>query len=188
MKNSSMKFRTLVQITLIVIISGTIISCENKTDLPKFEFLSLPSVTGKDFETVLSDSGMVQVIMSSPLMERYDNKDFPYTEFRSGIKVVSFNGKKKPSGSVTAKYAKFTKNDNLWELKDSVVVVDENNVKLETELLYWNQEKDLIYTDKFVKITDSDQIMQGFGLKSDSHLIHRRILKPTGTFYINDEK
>lgn len=188
MKNSSMKFRTLVQIILTVIVSGTIISCETKTELPKFEFLYLPSVTVKDFETVLTDSGMVQIVMTSPLLEEFDNKDLPYREFRLGIKVVLYDGKKIPSGSVTAKYAKNSNSSKLWELKDSVVVIDENNVKLETELLYWNQETDLIYTDRFVKITDADKIMQGFGLESDSHLTRKRIKKPTGTFYINDEE
>ena len=96
--------------------------------------------------------------------------------------------KKDPCGSVTSKYAKYTKTDNLWELRDSVVVINENNDKLETEVLFWNQEKDLIYTDRFVKITNEDQIIQGFGFESDSHLKKRRIKKVSATIYFNDEE
>jgi LPS export ABC transporter protein LptC len=164
------------------------ISCENKTDLPKFEFLTLPSVTVKNFQTVFDDSGKVQLILTAPLMEKYDNKDAPYTEFREGIKAVFWDGKDVPSGSVTSKYAKYTDSDNTWELKDSVVVIDANKVKLETELLNWNQQKDQIYTDRFVKITDGDQVMQGFGFESDSHLQHRRIKQVSATMYIKDEE
>jgi LPS export ABC transporter protein LptC len=104
------------------------------------------------------------------------------------MKAVFYNGKKEPSGSVTAKYAKYTKATNLWELKDSVVVVNENNDKLETEVLNWNQDKDLIYTDRFVKITNPDQIIQGFGFESDSHLQNRRIKKVSATIYMKDEE
>ena len=43
---------------------------------------------------------------------------------------------------MTAKYAKFTDNKDLWELQDSVVAVNEAGEKLETELLFWDQKKD----------------------------------------------
>jgi LPS export ABC transporter protein LptC len=88
---------------------------------------------------------------------------------------------------VTSKYAKNT-NNNLWELRDSVVVINENNEKLETEVLFWNQEKDLIYTDRFVKMTSEDEVMQGIGLETNSHLNPRRILKVTAEIYIKNEK
>jgi len=172
-----------------IFISGMMLSCENKIDLiPKSDLLTLPSLTVKDFETVFSDSGLVQIIMSSPLMEQYDNNDSPYSEFRSGIKVVFYDGKKEPVGSVTSKYAKFTDADKTWELRDSVVVINESNDKLETEVLNWDQVKDYIYTDRFVKITNEDQVIQGFGFESDSHLRNRKIKKVSAKIYFNDEE
>jgi hypothetical protein len=56
----------------------------------------------------------------------------------------------------------------LWELRDSVVAVNEKNERLETELLYWDQTKDLVYTDRFVRITSEDDVVMGIGLKSNS--------------------
>ena len=186
--NKFIKYRTSLLVTTIII-AGLLFSCENKIDLiPKSDLLTLPSLTVKDFETVFTDSGRVQLVMYSPLMEQYDNTGFPYSEFRSGIKVDFYDGRKEPVASVSAKYAKYNKTNNMWELKDSVVVVNESNDKLETEVLYWNQEKDLIYTDRFVKITNEDQIMQGFGFESDSHLKNRRIKKVSATIYFNDEE
>jgi LPS export ABC transporter protein LptC len=101
--------------------------------------------------------------------------------------VDLYNGKENPEAKVTAKYAKCTSN-NLWELRDSVVVLNEKNEKLETELLFWNQEKDHIYTDRFVKLTSEDQLTQGIGFESDSHLINRKILQVTATITLKDEK
>jgi len=183
-----MKFKTPFLITVIVILTVMFLSCENKIDpIPKSDLLTHPSLTVKDFETVFTDSGRKQLEMSSPLLEQYDNIAFPYSEFRSGIKVIFYDGKTEPVASVTAKYAKYTKTNNMWELKDSVVVLNESNDKLETEVLYWNQENNLIYTDRFVKITNEDQITQGFGFESDPQGVKRRIKKISAIIYLKDE-
>lgn len=187
MKSPSSIFRLHYAIATLIVLSILILSCENKIPvIPKAEILTLPSLTGRDIRTVLSDSGRVQLIMTSPLIEKYDKADPPYTDFRHGIKVVFFNSRN-DSVRVTSKYAKCT-NNNLWELRDSVVVINEANEKLETELLFWNQEKDHIYTDRFVKMTSEDQVSQGIGFESDSHLTKRRIFKVTAIIYMPNEK
>jgi LPS export ABC transporter protein LptC len=188
MKRRSSRFRSHNVVFILIVISLVVLSCEKKIPfIPKSDLLTLPSLTARDFRTVLTDSGRIQLIMSSPLMEKYDKADPPISEFRNGIKVVVYNGHDKPVATVTARYAKCTSN-NLWELRDSVVVVNENNEKLETELLFWNQEKDRIYTDRFVKITNEDVISQGIGFESDSHLTRRKILKVTADIYLKDAK
>ncbi|HKK42133.1 MAG TPA: LPS export ABC transporter periplasmic protein LptC [Bacteroidales bacterium] len=176
-------------IALISLIGTLLISCEKRAnEIPKSDLLSMPSLSAKNFETVFTDSGKVQLILSSPLMEQYDNKETPYTEFRKGIKVTLFKGIEDTVGEVTAKYAKYTQKENLWELKDSVVVINKDHDKLETELLYWNEDKDLIYTDRFVKISSTDQIIQGYGFESDTHLEHRKIKKVSATIYLDNEE
>ena len=51
-----------------------------------------------------------------------------------------------------------------------------------------HQNKELIYTDRFVKITTEDQIVQGYGLESDPRLSRRRIKNLSATIYINEEE
>jgi LPS export ABC transporter protein LptC len=121
-------------------------------------------------------------------MEEYSNTESPYYEFKSGIKVIFYDGRKDPAGSVTAKYAKYTKANFLWELRDSVVVINEGNDKLETEILYWDEKKDLIYSDRFVKITNEDQIVMGTGFESDPRLNKRKIKKVSATIYLKEEQ
>jgi LPS export ABC transporter protein LptC len=189
MNHSHMKFRPYLFVSVIFLLSLIVISCENKVDfIPKSDFLSHPSVTAKNFQTIFTDSGKLQLILSAPLMEKYNSGEFPYTEFRFGMVAVYYNGKKVPVGSTTSKYARFNQTENLWILKDSVVVINESGDKLETELLYWDQTKDLIYTDRFVKITNEDQIIMGTGFESDPRLVKRRIKKVTATIYLKNEK
>jgi LPS export ABC transporter protein LptC len=164
------------------------LSCEKKTEKIKdIEILNLPTVTGMNFQSVFDDSGKVQLIMSAPIMESYENTKDPYTEFKSGISILFFEGKKDTIAKATAKYARYTVKKKLWELKDSVVVINESRDKLETEQLFWDQDKDHIYTDRFVKITSQDQEMMGTGFESDSRLTRRKIKNYTGSFYLRDE-
>ena len=177
---------------LLIIISAfsfLIASCEKKIEkIPGLEIQNLPTSTSRQVETILTDSGLVQLIMTAPLIVQYENTDNPYFEFPEGIKVVIYDGKKVPSATVSSSYAKYLQAERLWELRDSVEVIDDKNVKLETELLFWSQDKDLIYTDRFVKLTDGDEIMTGLGFESDSHLRKKVIKKPWAIIYLNEEE
>ncbi|OFY66467.1 MAG: LPS export ABC transporter periplasmic protein LptC [Bacteroidetes bacterium RBG_13_43_22] len=175
---------------LSVIISAAFISYSCETKIAKvegFEILSLPSLTGKDIYTVFTDSGKVQMIMAAPMMETWDNFDSPYTEFRLGMKIYFHDGHKEPAATASAKYAKFVEKENLWELNDSVVIVNESGDKLETEQLFWDRDKNLVFTDRFVKITNEDQTVMGTGFESDPQLTRRRIKNVTATIYLHDE-
>lgn len=172
-----------------IIICVCFSACERKIDtIRKDEVLLLPSITSKNSTTVFTDSGKVQLIMSFDIMESYTNIEEPYSEFRSGIRVSFFEGKDTPAGTVYSKYAKYIDKKKLWELKDSVVVVNESNDKLETEQLFWDQEKDMIYTDRFIKITNEDQTVMGTGFESDHRLTRRKIRNVTATIYLKEEK
>lgn len=165
-----------------------LVSCEKKINTVKnSDILILPVITGKNFQTIFDDSGKVQLIMSAPVMETYKNTDEPYTEFKSGLKIDFYDRHKDPIASATSNYAKHYDKKNLWELKDSVVVINEANEKLETEQLFWDEDKDLVYTDRFVKITREDQTIMGTGFESDSRLLGPRIKHVTATIYLRDE-
>lgn len=163
-------------------------SCEKKIGtIKKTDILALPSVTAKNDTTIFTDSGKVQLILSFPLMESYDNAEIPYSEFKHGINVTFYDGHPEPVGRATSKYAKYISKKSLWELKDSVVVINETNDKLETDQLFWDQIKEIIYTDRYVKITNEDQTVIGSGFESDVRLTRRRIKNVTATIYLHDE-
>lgn len=189
MKRSFRIYKRLSPAFIILILSLAGFSCENKINLvPNSDLLTLPSLSVKDVETVYTDSGRLELILTAPVIEEYNNIESPYDEFKSGIRLVFYDGKKESQGTVTARYAKYTKASNLWELRDSVVVINEGNDKLETEVLYWDETKNLIYSDRFVRITNEDQIVMGTGFESDPRLSKRKIKKVSATIYLKDEK
>lgn len=175
----------------LLIFPVILVSCESNLEpVPKSEILNLPSSSAQDFTTVMSDSGWIEVKLTAPLVEQWENGDDPYWEFRKGLRVEYYDKDTIPHGNVTAKYGKYDVNSDTWILKDSVVVVNEDDDKLETELLNWDQKKDLIYTDRFVKITriKTEEIIQGFGFESDSHLRRQKIKKVSAIIYLETEE
>jgi len=184
------KISTVVlKIVVFLAVAFMFSSCSRKIDIIKnSDIESLPTLTVKKFETVYTDSAKLQLVMSSPLMERYASHKSPYSEFRLGIKVFFHDGHKDPIATITAKYAKLNEDKRLWELKDSVVAINEKNEILETELLYWDQGKELVYTDRFVKITSEDQIVMGTGLESNPRFTKWRIRNVSATIYLKDEE
>jgi len=166
-----------------------VLSCEGRIEkIKKSEIESLPSQIVRDFTTIYTDSAKKQLVMSSPLLEHYSFRNQEYSEFRKGVSVIFYDGHRDPVGSLTAKYARYEDARKLWELKDSVIAVNEKKEKLETELLYWDQDKNIVYTDRFVKITSEEQIIMGTGLETDPRFTKWRIRNVSAQFYLNDEK
>lgn len=187
-QRTPMKLRT-VTVSALILISLLPLSCKKSSNrIPVSDISNMPSLTVKNDTTVYFDSGRVALKMTFPIMEQYDNSGSPYNEFNMGLYVDIFNSNSEPSGSITSKYARYTRNQNLWELRDSVVVINENYDKLETESLFWDQTKDLIYSDRFVKFTNKDQVIMGTGFESDSHLRQRKIKKVSATIFLNEEE
>jgi LPS export ABC transporter protein LptC len=176
------------KVELVLLLATIFLSCERKMDVIKnADILSLPTTTVRNFESVYTDSTKLQLILSSPLMESYTRVKPPYTEFRKGITVLFYDGHDKPIASIISKYAKLLDDKKIWELRDSVVAVNEKNERLDTELLYWDREKDLFYTDRFVRITGEDQIVMGIGMKSDSRFTNWWIRNVSATIPVADE-
>jgi len=181
-------YKSAISVSALLFAIFFLCSCEVKIDkTDSFDILTLPSLSGENINTVFTDSGKVQLIMSAPVMETWENLGNPYTEFRKGMRIEFFDGQKDPVANVVSKYAKYVDNEKLWELDDSVVVVNRSGDKLETEQLFWDQEKERIYTDRFVKITNEDQTVMGTGFESDPKLTKRRIKNVTATIYLDDE-
>jgi LPS export ABC transporter protein LptC len=189
---TNLRLKTSINISLAISKSAALLllvtfllSCERKMDIiKKSDILFLPTQTVKNFETVYTDSAKLQLVLSSSLMERYSNSKPPYSEFKNGIKVIFYDGHKDPVAAFTSKYARFLEDKRLWELKDSVVAVNEKNERLETELLYWDQEKDLVYTDRAVRITNENEIVVGIGLESNIRFTNWKIKDVSATIAI----
>ena len=158
-------------------------ACENN-DLEKIKAFSstenLPTLEAENFESTYTDSGEVRSLLKAPKLLRFENEGKTYTEFPNGIELVEFDANKKIISSITADYARQYIKEEKWEAKNNVVAVNAQGDTLKTELLIWDEGKDRIYSDQFVKIIQPDMVMTGVGFESNQSMSDWKILKPTG--------
>jgi LPS export ABC transporter protein LptC len=165
---------------------AVLFSCQ--PDLKTIEAITkegnLPVETASNMKIVYSTHGQIQMIMEAPEMQRFEG-DKPYMELPAGFVMVFYDSLMNETSSISAKYAIQYEDDQLIDARNDVVVENrENNEKLNTEQLIWDQKNELIFTEKFVKITTEDEVLYGDGFESDERFTSWEIKNPRGTFYV----
>ncbi len=135
--------------------------------------------------TLLSDSGIVVMEMKAPRQDNFENGD---REWPEGFQIQWFNSRGQKTSYFSADYVFFTKADNLYKAQGNVVVKSyTKDDELNTEELFWDQAEEKFYTDKFVTINSDDELHTGEGMESNQDFTEYRILKPNGTFSLEDD-
>ena len=173
----------------MVAMTALLSSCEKKELVVKdLHIKNLPTMSARNLETMYSDSGKVTMIVRSPLIQQFSTADKPYTIFPEGLTVLFYDKQTTPQASIASKYARYTDEDEVWELRDSVVAITNKGEILETELLFWSEPKDRIWSDRFVRFTQAGQIIMGTGFESDTRFSNGTVKNVTGNIYIKDEQ
>lgn len=161
----------------IIVLLGAIMLLACKNDIKEVNALAerekRPDMTGENLELVYSDSAQIKYRVLAPEYIKVNREKEKYEEFPKGIHVLSYDPAGKMIGSIKAKYAKKLEDEMLWEARNEVVIINAEGKKLETELLYWDMKKELIYSDRYVKLSADGQIIEGNnGFHSDQNLNH----------------
>lgn len=174
---------------VLILWAALLLSCEKRREVvPDLQVKDMPSLSARNIQTIYSDSGIVTLVIKSPLIQQFRDVDNPYTLFPEGLNVKFYDRNQQPQASIISKFARYTDKDELWELRDSVVAVNTDGDILETELLYWSESKESVWSDRFVRITGKDQIIMGTGFESDPKLTKWKIKDVTATIYIENEQ
>lgn len=151
-------------------------------------FDTLPTQSAFNIETIYTDSARIQLLIRAAEMNRYTtNKEAPYYEFPRGIYVEFYGSDEQVHSKLEAKYAIYHDKTDLWEARHNVVAVNKDGEVLNTEVLFWDQRKKLIYSDKYVKITTADEVIFGEGIEANQDFTDWKIKKVTGSFYLDNE-
>jgi LPS export ABC transporter protein LptC len=163
-----------------------ILSCSSGLEKNKtFEAYSGPIMEADTVKIMYSDSAKVRVIVNATKQYEYENGD---REFPNDIIIEFFEPDGTLSSTLEANSAYFTKETNLYKAEGDVEVIGYIEArKLNSEELYWEPDKEEIYTETFVRIQSEDQISTGTGLRAKQDFSSYRILKPSGTIYLEEQ-
>ncbi len=143
-----------------------------------------PIIEIGDAVTYYSDSARVKMRMEAPRQLEFGSGD---REFPEGLFLEFFDESGNPTSTLRADYCYYTREEDLYKATGNVVIQDiETNDRLDTEELFWNQKKEEVFTDKFVRIEKDGELHVGDGLEAKQDFSYWKILNSKGTITLNE--
>ena len=127
---------------------------------------SLPVMTTLGVTTLISDSGVTRYRVNTEEWMMYDRKKPSYWAFEK---------------------AYYYDKERLWKLIGNVDIQNRKGERFNTELLYWNEATQKVYSDKFIRIQQPDRIITGHGFDSNQQMTIYTIRNIEGIFYVDEE-
>ena len=138
----------------------------------------------EDLSIINSQNGRRSYHFVTPLLEGYTLAREPYREFRKGIKITTYQDDSLSSvdAVLTANYAIYYQNRELWEAKGNVVVEKSDGKTLYTQQLFWNARTGKIYSNVDSKIVQNNgrDVFIGEGFESDEEFKDWRFRRMKG--------
>ena len=149
---------------------------------------AVPAMYVDSVTTLISDSGRIRYKVIAQTWKVFDQADEPYWYFPEGVYFERFNDSLEVESIVRGDTARYFTEQELWELKNDVLVKNLSGEQFETNLLYWSQQKHKVYSDSFIRIQQADQILTGYGFESNESLSKYKIFKIKGVFPLDVEE
>ncbi|NLA15001.1 MAG: LPS export ABC transporter periplasmic protein LptC [Bacteroidales bacterium] len=145
---------------------------------------SIPTQKVENMEGWQVEDGIVRGRLTAPYMEKYTRGDDPYEVFPHSFLVEAYTPEGEMETIITADRAMHrTGEEQIWVATGHVVI--KNLLKeqtMETDTLYWDQQKKTIYTHCYVRLYSPDFFAQGYGMESDERATNAKILKPFDSY------
>jgi LPS export ABC transporter protein LptC len=166
--------------------------CEN--DIERINLLTdetdAPTVQGVNIQVIYSDSAKVRVQILAPVYKQYPKAERPYMEFEKGMEVYFYDDSARIESEIRADYTIYYMDEGLWHATGNVVAQRfDNGDALYTDDLYWDQPKELIYSDTYTRVHNEDNTLYGKnGFRSNQNLTNWQLIGSSGTINVQDEE
>lgn len=152
-------------IFLLLFASVLLSACREDVDANALQVYEGPVNIGINIHVIHSDSAIVRSEIRAPRQLEFLNGNM---EFPDGIVIEFFNIDGSLGTTLKADRGYFDKEKNLYRGEGNVQVDnEEEDQHLQSEELYWDPTKKLIYTDTFVTIRDNEILLNGTGMVAD---------------------
>jgi LPS export ABC transporter protein LptC len=167
----------------ILVLGGLSAGCQkNETEVKKKIVYTGPLIEAANVTMLMSDSAKLQIKLTAPLQQKFENGDDLYPK---GLKVTFYSKSGAIVNTLSGKYGKFDKAKNLYLVRNDVRVSnEEKRQKMNTEELYYDKQKALIYSEKFVRVETPTEILTGTGLTANQDFSLYKITNPEGIFTV----
>lgn len=172
---------------LVTVLTVAIFSCKN--NFKEVQQIGIsenePIGIAEDLNLKYTDSGKVQAHLISDKMLDYSNYDFAFSEFPNGITLYLYDDNDNKT-TIVSDYAKVYDQTGLIDLQGNVMLTGYDGQKLEAEQLYFDQNKEWMFTNQAVRFTDKDQVINGNGFDSNMDFTKARVLEINGVVLLDE--
>lgn len=147
---------------------------------------SLPVMSTFDVNSIISDSGRITYRIVADEWRIYEKRNPPHWAFEKGVYLEKFDSIMNVEATVKCDTAYYYSESKRWKLTGNVNIKNSKNEKFFTDLLYWDQETEKIYSDAYIKIEQEDQVTEGYGFSANQNLTIWQINNTKGIFSIEE--
>lgn len=181
---------TTIAYTAIVVLFF-LFSCsdEKKNIIPMPEGRMIPQDHTQNMEVLVSDSGRISYKIIAAEYKNFENQNPPFWCCEKGVYLEKYNDSLQIEATVLSDTAYFYKDKELLELrsrKDSIIIKNAKNETFYTSQLFWDQKEGKIYSSRYIKIVQDDQITEGIGFESDQAFENWVIKNPQGVYRVEE--
>jgi LPS export ABC transporter protein LptC len=170
------------------ILGGLVLTaCSKSADAEREQYRQEDTavVIATDVEILYSDSAVVRVRITAPLLRDYSERENPRQEFPDGVKVEFLDAAQAVTSTLTALQGIRYQEKGQIHVRDSVVLSTIKQEKLETEELIWDEKTEKVFTEKFVKVTKPGEVIYGYGLEANQDFSYWKITVPKGRIKVD---
>ena len=155
----------------ILFVSFLAFSCSDSKIKPQVSLESgteqIPDQETWGSEIIVTEDGILKAIVYSDHISVISEEK---SKLLKGVRILFFDEEGIQTSSLTSKRGRVDDITQDMYAIDSVVAVSDSGVTLYTDELIWNNKKNKIVSDKFVKIVSDQEVIEGYGFESNQSM------------------
>ena len=166
-----------------------IISCDDgsSTIMQINQFNENPIGIAYDIRMTYTDSAVVKAILTAPVNLDFTHLSFKYSEFPEGLKIIFFNSNN-DENTLVADYGILYNQTRIVDLQGNVVLLSHDGSRLETDQMYWDAEKEWLFTEQTFTFKNINYDMAAIRLDTNKEFSKFQTGKLTGTMLVDEQK
>ena len=151
------------------------------------QFNENPVGIAYDIHMTYTDSAEVKAILTAPLNLDYTHLSFKYSEFPEGLKIIFYNNDNEEN-TVVADYGILYNQTKIVDLQGNVVLLSDDGSRLETSQMYWDSEKEWLFTEQPFTFKNINYDMAAIRLDTNKEFSKFQTGNLTGTMLVKEQK
>jgi LPS export ABC transporter protein LptC len=178
-----------LRIVLFICSSIFFFSCEDNTKaLNQIKLVSQDPVgTAKNIRMVYTDSTKINAVLTAPEHLDFSNLSFKHSVFPKGLKVIFYDDYGNEN-ELISDYGILYNSTKIIDLKGNVMLKSHDGSILKTNQLFWDAEREWLFTEDFFTFQDSTYDFQAYRLDANKEFTKFQTGKLLGEVKFSETK